>query len=169
MKTLKDYISEGVLGNVEDILKDGDNQTKFGNFFNLIKCYGEDDVLLCTGTSKYRTAIDGLKPFSDVDAVINDLEKYVGMYGLGKAKKLILTNIITAIENFSIPAVKDLNDKKFKTELTAAMTDSFHALGLLPSTARFHNENKFGGDARGVFQLHIEYRYNTFTFLYEIK
>jgi hypothetical protein len=124
---------------------------------------------LCTGTSKYRTAIDGLKPFSDVDAVIDDLEKYVGMYGLGKAKKLILTNIITAIENFSIPAVKDLNDKKFKTELTAAMTESFHALGLLPSAARFHNENKFGGDARGVFQLHIEYRYNTFTFLYEIK
>ena len=169
MKTLKDYISEGVLGNVEDVLKDGDNQTKFGNFFNLIKCFGEDDVLLCTGTSKFRNAIDGLKPFSNVDAVIDDLEKYVGMYGLGKAKKSILTSIITAIENFSIPAAKDLNDKKFKTELTAAMTESFHALGLLPSAARFHNENNFGGDARGVFQLHIEYRYNTFTFLYEIK
>jgi hypothetical protein len=168
MKTLK----ESLLDDIETSMKNGDNLTKFGSHFTFKQLYGDDDNLLCINRSKLRSAIDGLHPFSDtIEAVITDFGKYSGPFGLSQSKKDLITNLVTAIENMTIPIAKNLNDKKFKEELTENMTKEFQKLGIIPANAKFHNDNPYDskGDRNGVFQLFFDYKYNNLTFRFETK
>ena len=174
MKTLK----ESLLDNIETSMKNGDNLTKFGNHFTFKQLYGNDDNLLCINRSKLRSVIDGLHPFSDtIEAAITDFGRHSGPFGLSQSKKDLITNLVTAIENMTIPATNNLNDNKFKDdnkfkeELAESMTKEFQKLGIIPVNAKFHNDNPYDskGDRNGVFQLFFDYKYNNLTFRFETK
>lgn len=163
---------ESLLDDIETSMKNGDNITKFGKYFTFKQLYGEDDNLLCINRSKLRSTIDGLHPFSDtIEAAITDFEKYSGPSGLSQSKKDLITNLVTAIENMTIPVTNNLNDKKFKEELTENMTKEFQKLGIIPANAKFHNDNPYDSkdDKNGVFQLFFNYKYNNITFRFETK
>lgn len=172
MKQLIDYINEGVLADISKNLKNGDTQMKFGSHFTLEKIYGDDDVLMCIKGSKLRSIADNLKPFSNNTAdVIEDFEAIVSRTGLGigRFKVEVLNNMIAVIENMTIPVTNDFNDKAFKSEVTSNLTSILQEQGVIPANATIYNGNHLGGDAKGIFQLHMDYKYNSITFVFKIK
>lgn len=172
MKQLIDVINESILSDVEISLKKGDEQLKFGSHFTLESIYGDDDTLMCIKGSKLRGIADGLKHFSNNTAsVIEDFEATVSRpgFGIGRFKLEVLNNMIAVIENMPVPIVNDFNDKAFKTEVTSNLTSILQEQGVIPTNATIYNGNHLGGDAKGIFQLHMDYKYNSITFVYKIK
>jgi hypothetical protein len=172
MKQLIDVINESILSDIDITLKKGDEQMKFGSHFTLEKIYGDDDVLMCIKGSKLRGIVDGLKPFSNNTAsVIEDFERTASRpgFGISRFKLEALNNMITVIENMTIPIINDFNDKSFKSEVTSNLTSILQEQGVIPANATIYNGNKLGGDAKGIFQLHMDYKYTSITFVYKIK
>lgn len=172
MKQLIDYINESVLDSISNSLKDGDTQMKFGSHFTLEKIYGDDDVLMCVKGSKLRSIANGLEAFSTNTAdIIEDFESSVSRPGLGigRFKIEVLNNMIAVIENMTIPITNDFNDKVFKSEVTSNLTSILQGQGVIPANATIYNGNHLGGDAKGIFQLHMDYKYTSITFVYKIK
>lgn len=172
MKQLIDYINEGVLADISKNLKNGDTQMKFGSHFTLEKIYGDDDVLMCIKGSKLRGIADNLKPFSNNTAdVIENFEATAARpgFGIGRFKIEVLNNMIAVIENMTIPIVNDFNDKAFKSEVASNLTSILQEQGVIPTNATIYNGNHLGGDAKGIFQLHMDYKYTSITFVFKIK
>ena len=168
MKTLKDILTESVLDDIETNITKGDELTKFGNYYKLVQLYGDDDALLYINRNKLRDIAANNKAFSDIEEKIEKYDQYSGVYGLSDTKKLLIRNMVIAIENMPIPAVKDFNNHKFKTDALSNITNILHDANVLPASALLHNNTSFG-DRKGIFQVILECKGKSFVFVYELK
>jgi hypothetical protein len=176
-------LQESILSNMNEELVLANSAARkvsaFGNKLELHNVYGDSNTALWgINTSELSKAVKKLKPYSkNIDDIIDNYRKEYGRYSMLDGSMYIHPNVktniesfVTYVENIILSAdYTDFNDVNTKESFLSELNDMMHNAGLIDKKSKIFFEKSYGGDKKGLFQISLEYNFESIVFVYNIK
>ena len=163
MKDLKQYIQEGILDNMEDVLSK--NFVPFGSKYKLISIIGDDDIIFYTGL-KPLVEYSNQKSINDIKPILDYfINVYCTFTGMSISRQKLILGLLTYIDNYMLDTDKfDLNNQKDKDAFLVELSNKLKDNGLILKNVEIDNKDTLADtkDNKNKIRIFLHYKFKTF-------